>query len=412
MTSTTLTFASREAHRTWLATQAILPAGFRVGTARLQFVPVEAPKPATMNLTLIVPDRPTPDFAAVFTRNAFPGAPIIIGRRRLSEPTLGGIVVNNKMSNVRAPNDVAMSERLCAGVAGSLGLSPTRDPPELHRRHRLATSHRRHAGGSTGRRLVARQDEPPRRRASHHDDRPLPQGSARARRPWQHRRHRQRRRHDRAQHGDHAGLPSDRPRGSARQPCAACCPPPSIPASTASASTPTPAPRTPWSCFPRVPFPAPSEAAFADALATVCRDLAEDVVRNGEGVRHVVRVVVRGAPSAAHRARPRQSGRQRAAGEVRDRWQRSQRRTHHRGHRQVRRHPTLTTSPWTMFASPSAAGPSSSAAPLLSTQRRKPCSSHISNRPSSTPAPLPPTAYFIPSSTFRPTSAAWSLKSI
>jgi hypothetical protein len=124
MASTTLTFASREAHRAWLSTQAILPAGFRVGTTRFEFVPVEVPKPAAMNLTLIALDKPTPDFAAVFTRNAFPGAPVIIGRRRLDEPTLGAIVVNNKISNVCAPDGVATAERLCAGVAGALGMAP------------------------------------------------------------------------------------------------------------------------------------------------------------------------------------------------------------------------------------------------------------------------------------------------
>jgi glutamate N-acetyltransferase/amino-acid N-acetyltransferase len=37
---------------------------------------------------------------------------------------------------------------------------------------------------------------------------------------------------------------------------------------------------------------------FQDGLIRVCRDLAEDVVRNGEGVRHVCRVTVRGAPDA------------------------------------------------------------------------------------------------------------------
>jgi glutamate N-acetyltransferase/amino-acid N-acetyltransferase len=36
-------------------------------------------------------------------------------------------------------------------------------------------------------------------------------------------------------------------------------------------------------------------AAFEQALTTVCRDLAEDVVRNGEGVRHVIRVTVQHA---------------------------------------------------------------------------------------------------------------------
>ncbi len=47
----------------------------------------------------------------------------------------------------------------------------------------------------------------------------------------------------------------------------------------------------------RVPCPDP--AAFEAALRAVCADLAEDVVRNGEGVRHVLRVRVSGAPDAA-----------------------------------------------------------------------------------------------------------------
>jgi glutamate N-acetyltransferase/amino-acid N-acetyltransferase len=42
-----------------------------------------------------------------------------------------------------------------------------------------------------------------------------------------------------------------------------------------------------------------SEEEFADALASVYRDLAEDVVRNGEGTGHVIRTVVRGAPDTS-----------------------------------------------------------------------------------------------------------------
>jgi glutamate N-acetyltransferase/amino-acid N-acetyltransferase len=44
----------------------------------------------------------------------------------------------------------------------------------------------------------------------------------------------------------------------------------------------------------RVPCPDPAE--FERALLIVCRNLAEDVVRNGEGVRHVIRVSVTNAP--------------------------------------------------------------------------------------------------------------------
>ena len=77
-----------------------------------------------MTLTLIALDRPTSAFALMFTRNAFPGAPVVIGRQRLAEPTLGAVIVNNKISNVCAPGGVETSQRLCAATAAQLGLAP------------------------------------------------------------------------------------------------------------------------------------------------------------------------------------------------------------------------------------------------------------------------------------------------
>jgi glutamate N-acetyltransferase / amino-acid N-acetyltransferase len=127
--STNLSFPDRNTHRTWLATQSALPAGFRVGTTRFDFTPREAPKPAKMTLTLIALDRPTPDFAALFTKNAFPGAPVVIGRKRLNEPQLSAIIINNKISNVCAPGGVEASEQICAATAKLLGLSATQVLP-------------------------------------------------------------------------------------------------------------------------------------------------------------------------------------------------------------------------------------------------------------------------------------------
>jgi len=118
------TFPSRDAHRAWLAAQATLPRGFRVGTAAFDFVPFEVAKPATMRLTLIALDRPTESFGALFTKNAFPGAPVIVGRQRLAAERLGAVLVNNKISNVCAPGGVEASERLCAEAAKALGLAP------------------------------------------------------------------------------------------------------------------------------------------------------------------------------------------------------------------------------------------------------------------------------------------------
>jgi len=115
-------FANQTEHRAWLDTQAALPAGFRVGTTRFDFAPVEVPKPARMTITLIALDEPTPDFAGVFTRNAFPGAPVLIGRERLRAPWLGALVVNNKVSNVCAPDGVETAERVCAEAARLLNI--------------------------------------------------------------------------------------------------------------------------------------------------------------------------------------------------------------------------------------------------------------------------------------------------
>ncbi len=124
MSSTDLTFPSRDAHRAWLQSQAALPAGFRVGKATFEFIPVEVHKPSKMTVTVIAADQPTGSFAAMFTRNAFPGAPILVGRQRLDQPRLGAIVINNKISNVCAPGGVETAERVCAATAKALGLQP------------------------------------------------------------------------------------------------------------------------------------------------------------------------------------------------------------------------------------------------------------------------------------------------
>ncbi len=298
MASTTLTFASREAHRAWLSTQAILPAGFRVGTTSFAFVPVEVPKPAAMNLTLIALDKPTPDFAAVFTRNALPGAPVIIGRRRLDEPSLGAIVVNNKISNVCAPDGEATAERLCAGVAGALRMAGSQILPSstgvigwrLPIESMLAAVPAAAAAVGARSLLDAAQSimttdlYPKVRRAS------VGQGSI-------------------VGIAKGAGMIEPNlatmlvylltdlaiPRASLRRllplavgPSFNCI---SIDTDTSTSDTVV--------LLSSGAVPCNDEKTFARALATVCADLAEDVVRNGEGVRHVVRAAVRGAPSEA-----------------------------------------------------------------------------------------------------------------
>lgn len=116
-----LIFDDAAAHRSWLRSQAALPRGFRVGSTALQFVPMEFGKEVSMRLTMLALDRPTTAFAAMFTRNAFPGAPVLVGRRRLSEPSLQAVLINNKISNVCAPGGEQAAETLCAQLAQHMG---------------------------------------------------------------------------------------------------------------------------------------------------------------------------------------------------------------------------------------------------------------------------------------------------
>jgi glutamate N-acetyltransferase/amino-acid N-acetyltransferase len=298
MPSTNLRFASRDAHRAWLESQAPLPRGFRVGTTRFSFAPAEAAKPAKMTVTLLALDRPTPDFAAVFTSNAICGAPVRIGRARLAEPSLGAIVINNKISNVGAPDGAERAERMCAAVAQQLGLSAQQVLPastgvigwQLPVADMLAAVPAAAATLAPASALPAAEGimttdlYPKVRRATVGDgsivgiakgagmiepnlatmlvfvmtDLAIPRADLRAL------------------------LPFIADRTFNRM---------SIDSDTSTSDTVV--------VLSSGRIPCPDRDAFARALETVCGDLAEDVVRNGEGVHHVVRVAVSGAPTEA-----------------------------------------------------------------------------------------------------------------
>ena len=124
LSTLTTEFSSEAAYLNALESRSALPRGFRCGAHTFEFSPAElANKRAKMTLTLLSLDRPTPSFAAMFTTNAFPGAPVLVGRERVaSAPALQAVVINNKISNVCAPRGVEASETLCAGAARVLGL--------------------------------------------------------------------------------------------------------------------------------------------------------------------------------------------------------------------------------------------------------------------------------------------------
>ncbi|MBN2617576.1 MAG: bifunctional ornithine acetyltransferase/N-acetylglutamate synthase [Spirochaetales bacterium] len=83
--------------------RSMLPKGFKVGVVPLEFFPIEKNlvKPLPMKLSLIVLDEETDSFGAVFTKNKFPGHPVTHGRERLNNRTIKGVIINNKISNVR-----------------------------------------------------------------------------------------------------------------------------------------------------------------------------------------------------------------------------------------------------------------------------------------------------------------------
>lgn len=291
-------FMSEHGHRHWLATQAALPAGFRVGTTRLSFEPAEVPKTVSMNLTLIALDQPTPDFAAAFTRNAFPGAPVTIGRRRLQEPTLGAILVNNKVSNVCAPGGVETSERLCAALAAQLGLRPAEVLP-------CST-------GVIGWALPvsAMIDALPAAVAALESSSILPAALGimttdlypKIRR---------------ADLGGGAIVGIAKGAGMIEPNLATMLVYILTDIAVPRAALRQMLPDVVGESFNAISIDSDqstsdtvvvlssgqvagvAEAAFRDALGRVCRELAEDVVRNGEGVHHVMKVTVQGAPDAA-----------------------------------------------------------------------------------------------------------------
>ena len=120
-------FGSLDEYLAYLDAASALPLGFAAGTAAGEFVPVESPAMGSLPVkgTLIhLTDGPTDSWAAVFTRNRFPGSPIRVGRSRLEGGgPLQAIVVNNKVSNVCSGGDgVADSERVCRAVADALDL--------------------------------------------------------------------------------------------------------------------------------------------------------------------------------------------------------------------------------------------------------------------------------------------------
>jgi glutamate N-acetyltransferase/amino-acid N-acetyltransferase len=100
--------------------QAKFPRGFRCASRNCGLKPVEK------DLALFVSERDAAA-AAVFTRNQFPGAPIVLGRETIKSGQLRAIVVNSKVSNVATgAAGLANARRMAVAAAVECGTTPDR----------------------------------------------------------------------------------------------------------------------------------------------------------------------------------------------------------------------------------------------------------------------------------------------
>ena len=96
-------------------TRAVFPRGFHCASRNVGL------KPEARDLTLFASDVDAVA-AAVFTRNQFPGAPIILGRETLKGGVLRAIIANSKVSNVATgARGVENARRMAAAAAAELG---------------------------------------------------------------------------------------------------------------------------------------------------------------------------------------------------------------------------------------------------------------------------------------------------
>ena len=96
------------------------PTGFRCASRNCGLKPVDK------DLALFVSDRDAAA-AAIFTRNQFPGAPVILGRETIQDGRLRAIVVNSKVSNVATgAAGLTNARRMASAAAAECGTTPDR----------------------------------------------------------------------------------------------------------------------------------------------------------------------------------------------------------------------------------------------------------------------------------------------
>ena len=98
----------------------IFPRGFRCASRNCGI------KPSGPDLSLFVSEVDAAA-AAIFTRNRFPGAPVVLGRETIRGGALRAIVVNSRVSNVATGEEgLANARRMAAAAAVEVGCAPER----------------------------------------------------------------------------------------------------------------------------------------------------------------------------------------------------------------------------------------------------------------------------------------------
>lgn len=112
-------FTGEEPFLAYLRENTVLPSGFKTGCRSIEFFPKEKPASGKyrMNLTLLRLEEPTESFAAVFTRNRICGHPVTVGRSLLDRRDCCGILINNRISNVACLDGQKDSLRLVEQVS-------------------------------------------------------------------------------------------------------------------------------------------------------------------------------------------------------------------------------------------------------------------------------------------------------
>jgi glutamate N-acetyltransferase/amino-acid N-acetyltransferase len=282
-----------------LKRRSALPHGFSVATTSMEFTSTERGQKLSMNLAAIVLDKPTADFAGVFTNNRFCGAPILIGRRRIGEMRVRGVLINNRIANVGAQGGEEDAELLCSALGQLIGEPGKRIIPA--------------STGIIGWKLPAQEMKSalPRLVDGLHSDSALPLARAIMTTDSYPKLHR-----EKVGEGCVLGVAKgagmiephmgtmlvflftdvSMDRELLRR-CLVRCVEKTFNRISVDSDQSTSDMALLLSSAAK---PEVGEKEFRTALENVCARLAEDIVRNGEGVGHVIRVGVAGAPDEEH----------------------------------------------------------------------------------------------------------------